>query len=68
MQQTQTTGTISPAMSLQEAATYLNSTIRWVRQQIYAGRLSYQQVGKKHMVRRDEVARLLENGWRRNGR
>jgi excisionase family DNA binding protein len=68
MAEISTMPTVSPAMDLKQAAIYLNSSVKWVRQQVYAGRLSYQRIGKKHCVPRREVENLLESGWRRNGK
>jgi len=62
------TGVISPAMTLPEAARFLNATVNAVRTMIYRGQLSYQRVGKRHVVRRDEVEAVLNRGWRRNGK
>jgi excisionase family DNA binding protein len=55
----------SPVMTLAEAAAYLHATVAWVRQQLYSGALSYQRIGKKHVVKRSEVEQLLARNWRR---
>lgn len=68
MAEISTMPTVSPAMDLKEAAIFLHASVKWVRQQVYSGRLSYQRIGKKHCVPRREVERLLESSWLRNGK
>lgn len=58
----------SPAMTLAEAAAYLNSKLNWIRTLIARGDLSYQRAGKRFIVPRAEVEALLRRGWCRNGK
>lgn len=68
MQQQAETAPQSPVMDLKQAAEYMHATVPGVRALIYKGILSYQRVGKKHVVPRREVEQHVERSWRRNGK
>jgi excisionase family DNA binding protein len=58
----------SPAMTVREAAEYLNAARAHVFNLIHSGILPFQKMGKHFVVRRDAVEELLSRGWRQAGR
>jgi excisionase family DNA binding protein len=58
----------SPAMTVREAAEYLNAARAHVFTLIHAGILPFQKMGKHFVVPRDAVEQLLSRGWRQVGK
>jgi len=57
---------LSPAMTVKEAATFLNCKRSHVFRLIHSGQVSYQRLGDHFVVRRSEIEALLSRGWLRN--
>jgi excisionase family DNA binding protein len=54
---------VSPAMTVREAARYLNSARAHVFTLIHSGVLPFQRMGKHFVVQREAVEQLLNRGW-----
>ena len=48
--------------SIQEAAAVLGVSARTVKREIHAGRLAMHKVGRRTIIRRDDLERLLGDG------
>lgn len=57
---------VSPAMTVKEAAQFLNCARSYVFTLIYSGKVEFQRLGKHFVLRRASVEALLERGWRQN--
>jgi excisionase family DNA binding protein len=58
----------SPAMTVREAAHYLNCTRAYIFHLINAGVLPFQKMGKHFVVPRAAVEKLLRSRWNQNDR
>ena len=51
-----------PPLSIEQAATYLNVEIRWMRRAVFERRLPYYKVGRYVRFRREDLDDLLARG------
>ena len=58
----------SPALTVKQAAAFLNCKRSHVFKLIHSGQVDFQRLGDHFVVRRDQIERLLAVGWKRRGR
>ncbi len=57
-----------PAMTVREAASYLRCSRNHVFTLIYSGVLPFQRMGRRFVLPRQAVEKLLQRGWIQNGK
>ena len=60
-------GGVGPAMTLKQAAIYLNASEWTVRALYLKGMISFQKLGKRYIFSRTDLDEYIERSWRKNG-
>ena len=55
----------SPVLTLKEAATFLHSSTWFIRTLVWDGKVRRQRLGKRLVVPRADLLKMIEDGWGR---